>query len=441
MRIPTIRSLGLSASSTRPLTFIFNGPKCHAASFLGQQSIPTQRSRAFRPRSSIQRRFAASLTDLEIQTNYDLSPRRSVIRLAGAHAAHFLDGLIPARILGNPTKQSSPIYTAFLTPQGRILADVFIYHTEHDGTDTWYIECDRDSVNMLMKHLKKHKLRSKFDLSIMKEEEYEIVYSTQKETFAMTDESVYAGGADPRPSVGDALEDGGFRWILKRDSDRAKVVLDSAAMEPEYRAARMTMGLAESSSEVISEHALPQESNVDLLGGIDFHKGCYLGQELTIRTHHTGVVRKRILPVLLHRPTDSASASSNADVESWPSDLTPPAGANISKVSTRKGRSTGKFLGSVGRLGLALCRLEMMTDIQLTGEATNYNPEDKFQVVWQDEKSGEEKHVLLTATVPDWVRQGVKASLERKDRRQPRQMAIGEEEDIAEEDSALQVAR
>ena len=71
-----------------------------------------------------------------------------------------------------------------------------------------------------------------------------------------------------------------------------------------YTLRRMLRGVAEGQSEILREVALPQESNIDFMDGIDFRKGCYLGQELTIRTHHTGVVRKRILPCQIYLPDE-----------------------------------------------------------------------------------------------------------------------------------------
>jgi folate-binding protein YgfZ len=74
-----------------------------------------------------------------------------------------------------------------------------------------------------------------------------------------------------------------------------------------YDVARTVLGLPETGAELVPEKTLPLEANVDLLNGIHFHKGCYLGQELTTRTHFQGLVRKRVLPVFF-RPFDTALA-------------------------------------------------------------------------------------------------------------------------------------
>src|SRR5690606_34871018 len=79
--------------------------------------------------------------------------------------------------------------------------------------------------------------------------------------------------------------------------------------ESTYHLCRYVLGLAEGQSEILRDSALPHESNLDLLGGVDFRKGCYVGQELTIRTEHRGVVRKRILPAVLYSASSSDSAS------------------------------------------------------------------------------------------------------------------------------------
>lgn len=278
-----------------------------------------------------------------------------------------------------------------------------------------------------MKHLKKHKLRSKFKLEHFDAPpiyHFEGGKSDTAESGSIRasdilKDNLRAGGPDPRPGMGSRYVVGG---VERQESTGPQLeAAFGAHVDPsgdDYLAMRVARGFAEGQQELLSGASLPQESNIDLLGGIDFHKGCYLGQELTIRTHHTGVVRKRILPVALYQ--DSESGASGNAVEDVPS------GSNLSKVSTRKGRSTGKLLRSHGDHGLALCRLEMMTDIQLTADATNFNPDEKYKATWQDE-DGNDKSVFVRPVMPPWLREGVEASLRRKERRPPKREA--EEED------------
>ena len=177
------------------------------------------------------------------------------------------------------------------------------------------------------------------------------------------------------------------------DEDEGKI------SEEQYKIRRIMQGVAEGQSEILKAVALPQESNVDYMGGIDFRKGCYIGQELTIRTHHTGVVRKRILPVQLYDSEETKSP----DILHYNPDTNlalPPSDANIRKTD-KKGRSAGKWLGGVGNVGLALCRLEVMTDTTLTSEGSQWDPEAKFEIAWESEgeKGG---RVNVKAFVPEW---------------------------------------
>ena len=300
---------------------------------------------------------------------------------------------------------------------------MFLYPPRSQQEPEWFLEVDADSSDLLMKHLKKHKLRSKFTLEKLDAPPIYPVDSagsvSEEEISNAMGSTLRTGGADPRPGMR-------ARYIAQDPTGQASEL--EALFGPrtdesgsEYMKLRMSLGLAEGQQELLSTASLPQESNVDILGGIDFHKGCYLGQELTIRTHHTGVVRKRVLPVELYG--DLVDATPEALTEEVPS------GSNLSKVSTRKGRSTGKLLRKHGNIGLALCRLEMMTDIQLTADATNFNPEEKYKVSWQT-ADGTEKSVLVQPVVPEWLREGVEASLKRKERRPPKKELEEDDEDV-----------
>merc|ERR1712198_771277 len=86
-----------------------------------------------------------------------------------------------------------------------------------------------------------------------------------------------------------------------------KLISMNQGFTGDYKELRFRLGVGECPSELQSGKALPLESNVDYLHGVSFHKGCYIGQELTARTHHTGVIRKRIMPLILSTPISSES--------------------------------------------------------------------------------------------------------------------------------------
>lgn len=132
----------------------------------------------------------------------------------------------------------------------------------------------------------------------------------------------------------------------------------------EYTRRRMLLGVPEGDAEIVPGHALPLESDMDVHGGVDFRKGCYLGQELTVRTYHTGATRKRLLPLRLY-PVGESRAVSGAPQLHEPADLkwVPPPGA-----ASQRPKPAGKVLaaladeagaaGAAGALGIGLVRLE-----------------------------------------------------------------------------------
>ncbi len=126
----------------------------------------------------------------------------------------------------------------------------------------------------------------------------------------------------------------GWRAVLPRD---APPTADAAG--DAYDAHRMALGVAEG-AELSGE--LPLELNLDALGAISFTKGCYVGQELTSRTHFRGVIRKRAMPVAF------ASAAAAAAAAAAPGQAVLPAGG---------GAPVGRLLAAQGGRGVALLRL------------------------------------------------------------------------------------
>ncbi|OJJ37296.1 hypothetical protein ASPWEDRAFT_108168 [Aspergillus wentii DTO 134E9] len=370
------------------------------------------------------------------RAGYTRLTNRGLITITGADSTTFLQGLITQNMLvtndPNRAARRTGSYTAFLNSQGRILNDAFIYpfpKTDSEAASlddpAWIVEVDKNEVPTLMKHLKKHKLRAKLKLRALEDGERTVwsawkdhteprwaAYNLESDSSSpFSPDSPVAGCVDTRaPGFGSRLVTPGAEDLRIHLPDESQIAGSEVDLGS-YTVRRMLHGVAEGQSEIIRESALPMESNMDMTRGVDFRKGCYVGQELTIRTHHTGIVRKRIVPVQLYTGEQGALESAETPVYDPSTELTlPPSGSNISKDSARKGRSAGKFLSGIGNIGLALCRLEMMTDISLTGESSQYSPGQEFKISWaaaEGESSGpqESGEVKVKAIVPPWTRE------------------------------------
>ena len=327
---------------------------------------------------------------------------RRLISLRGHDAPRFLQGLTTQNISSadSPTDLSCSqgFYSAFLNASGRVLYDVFIYPDTRLGEQNdpgFLVDVDAQEVQSLVRHLKRYKLRAKVKLEVVDDGEAQVWQAwddTRPVDFLPNANHVWTVCEDRRAKgMGTRLIASG-NWKLEMDAEMVHVGT--------YEVRRILHGVAEGQSEIIKESALPLECNIDHMNGIDFRKGCYVGQELTIRTRHTGVVRKRILPVQLY---DSGIAPEILEYRPSSSVVVPPSDTNISR-SAGKGRSVGKWLGGVGNIGLALCRLENMTNIALNGRGIQQSPADEFKLSWPTEEDREGGEVQIKAFVPDWLR-------------------------------------
>ncbi|KAL5051796.1 hypothetical protein BDW71DRAFT_341 [Aspergillus fruticulosus] len=374
------------------------------------------------------------------QAGYARLTNRGIISITGVDSTTFLQGLITQSMFipNDPNRRvrHTGSYAAFLNSTGRVLNDAFIYPLPQADEPAWLVEVDKNQVPKLLKHLKKHKLRAKLKLRALDDGERTVwaswknhseprwaAYNLESPSSSpFPAHASIVGCVDTRaPGFGSRLVVPGVEDLRTHfqgeDETHVAVTGEKVGLDA-YTVRRMLHGVAEGQSEIITESALPLECNMDMMRGVDFRKGCYVGQELTIRTHHRGVVRKRILPVQLYKDGLGAASSSDSPVYDSSVDIQlPPAGSNISKISARKGRSAGKFLGGIGNIGLALCRLEMMTDIALTGEASQYSPEQEFKVSWEGDAEGSDAQglgsgeVKVKAIVPPWTREFILASV------------------------------
>ncbi|KAF8528856.1 Aminomethyltransferase folate-binding domain-containing protein [Hysterangium stoloniferum] len=295
-------------------------------------------------------------------------PHRAILSVTGAHSNQFLHGIIS---LG-PTSRGG-FFTAFLHAQGRVLYDAFVYRDQNavDAQDGFLIEYDArpSAAPPLLSLLKRYVLRSKVKVkdvsdqwdvwaswrtgtSVEDDRKWRWAQSGVVEPVWNAHDSPWGGVHDPLILHDRRAHNMGVRRLNRKgdlppESSNHEIVPSEA-----YTLHRITHGVPEGIDDIPPLQAFPMESNLDIMGALDFRKGCYVGQELTVRTYHTGVIRKRILPVEIH-PAKGATMqplSPGQNIRAIPL-------ANTEGKPTRT-RGTSKLLSSVGNLGLALLRLE-----------------------------------------------------------------------------------
>lgn len=219
--------------------------------------------------------------------SFSLIPHRSVIAVGGADRVEFLQGLI-----SNDTTKVAPgraVWAALLTPQGRFLNDMFVID---GGDDTLLLETERERAPALAKKFSLYKLRSKVTVEDRSAAmEVAVVFGTGSERALQIDGTI--AFVDPR------LAELGVRVLAPAGAVAALLSAHGIAAAPldDYDALRLSLGVPDGSRDLPVEKALLLESGFDELNGVDWKKGCYMGQELTARTKYRALVRKRLFPV------------------------------------------------------------------------------------------------------------------------------------------------
>lgn len=280
------------------------------------------------------------------EASFSIAADRGVLAVGGADRRTFLQGLITCDV--EKVSSNHAVYGALLTPQGRYLHDFFV--AEHG--DILLIDTERARLPDLQKKLSMFKLRSKATLDDVSER-YAVALiwgdsATGKLKLSADPGSAkeFAGGVvyvDPR------LTAMGCRAILPADG--AAAALRQAGLDSDDHAAwdlrRLALGIPDGSRDLPVEKALLLENGFDELNGVDWKKGCYMGQELTARTKYRGLVRKRLLPLTVDGPI-------------------PPAGTPVMLGDKEAGTMRS---GRDGR-ALALLRLEMVESARESGPLT-----------------------------------------------------------------------
>ena len=266
------------------------------------------------------------------KTRFAVLEDRSVLSVSGRDRVSFLQGLVSNDI--EKAGPGSAVYAALLTPQGKYLYDFFIVEAGETG-DALLLDCERAGLDGLMRRLSLYKLRT--DVTFKdRSGEWAIAVIFGSGSIEATIEGV-AVFADPR------LAKAGVRCILPRAEARA--ILEKAGLtltdEADYDRLRLTLGLPDGSRDLIAEKSTLLESGFDELNGVDWDKGCYMGQELTARTKYRGLVKKRLMPVAFDGPP--------------PEPETPVMLEGKEAGEVRSSQTTAD-----GGIGLALIRLEAL---------------------------------------------------------------------------------
>jgi tRNA-modifying protein YgfZ len=261
-----------------------------------------------------------------------LLPDRGVIKVAGDDARKFLNGLISNDMA--KVAPGSARFAALLTPQGKIVVDLIVAEAEPGDGGGFFLDCPRALAAALKDKLTFYKLRAKVTVDDLSE--------------ALGVMAAWDGAAlsefglsytDPRlPALG-------TRTILPPDlaaeaaADLGATLADAEA----YHAHRIGLGVPRGGEDFIYGDAFPHEADMDQLGGIDFAKGCYVGQEVVSRVEHRGSARSRIVPVTY----EFAPASGQ------------PVMAGEKEVGTLMSTAKGR--------GLAMIRLDRVADALAAG--------------------------------------------------------------------------
>ncbi|XP_048747304.2 putative transferase CAF17 homolog, mitochondrial [Ostrea edulis] len=266
---------------------------------------------------------------------------RGMIRLKGADVVPFLQGMVTndvSQLVGD----GESMYTMMLNPQGRVLYDIIMYkQSPESDVPCILMECDNEVTKEIIKLFRKYKIRKKVDIAEVSDDfqTFAVLPSQEQSDRAwlpMKQGEITLCCPDPR------LEAFGWR-IVASDQSAVLAATESdceieVGEEREYHTQRYKTGLPEGIVDLPPGQCLPLESNLVFHNGVSFSKGCYIGQELTARSHHTGVIRKRLVPI---------------QFDSVPEDVR--SGDTIETADTKK--NAGKYRNSLDKYGIGLIRL------------------------------------------------------------------------------------
>jgi folate-binding protein YgfZ len=186
-----------------------------------------------------------------------LRPSRALFRFSGADAQKLLFDVVTGRLV---SVASPPVWWALLSPQGKIQAEGLSIWQD----DAFWLDVDRSVADSFLRRMKMYRLRASVTIEDL------------RDTHAVGSDSA----AETRHVIG--TQDEAAAW---------------APPDSSYDAARIAEGIAELGPDFGADEVFPHDIGMDLRGGVDFKKGCYIGQEVVSRMQHRGTARRR--PVIV----------------------------------------------------------------------------------------------------------------------------------------------
>ena len=206
---------------------------------------------------------------------------RKVLKVSGENSIEFLNNILTSDITKLKPRELLP--SALLSPQGRILFDMLVSSIIVDNSlydEPIYIEYDKDQQDQLIKKLNMYNLRREV---LIEKTSYEVLVTTKNEnsTYTLIDKRFFN-------------ED--LRRVYVKNVSKNNDVNDNENINW-YDLLRYKNCILEGSKEIETNVSLPLETNLDLLGGISFEKGCFIGQEVNARIKWKGLVKRKYVPV------------------------------------------------------------------------------------------------------------------------------------------------
>jgi folate-binding protein YgfZ len=215
-----------------------------------------------------------------------LLPDRGVVKVSGDDARRFLNGLVTSDM--GKVGSASSRFAALLTPQGKIICDFIVAEATPEDDGGFFLDCARALAPALVEKLNFYKLRAKLTIEDRSDTLGVMAFW---DGVGISDDGL--SYADPRlPALG-------TRTIIPPGlaAEAAANLGAALAGHDAYEAHRIALGVPKGGEDFAYLDTYPHEAEMDQLGGVDFDKGCYVGQEVVSRVEHRSSARSRLVPI------------------------------------------------------------------------------------------------------------------------------------------------